>query len=92
MVDELRQARDAWQRQTGRGTRQTAIRWKQGLLRLGVVSSVLWIGLRRARWRIVISSAWGTAPAMTCAGDIAHRRGLFDGPSDPPYREAEYWR
>ena len=52
MVDELRQARDAWQRQTGRGTRQTAIRWKQGLLRLGVVSSVLWIGLRRARWRI----------------------------------------
>ena len=43
MVDELRQARNAWQGQAGRETRQMAIRWKQGLLRFWIVVSVFWI-------------------------------------------------
>ena len=43
MVDDLRQARDAWQGQAGHETRQMAIRWKQGLLRFWIVVSVFWI-------------------------------------------------
>ena len=43
VVDELRQTRDAWQGQAGRETLQTAIRWKQGLLRFWIVVSVFWI-------------------------------------------------
>ena len=43
MVDELRQARNAWQGKAGPETRQMAIRWKHGLLRFWIVVSAFWI-------------------------------------------------